>query len=98
MEPPELRSLDAEPREMKLLDHVEYVLAQVCEVTERLQDVGSMREMQGRSPSKQTTKRAAALAVALAGASRMIEQAKAEHDALSRLYLEFQEITTRGRR
>lgn len=96
-EPPELRAEMAEPGDMKLIDHVEYVLVQVSDVTERLRDVSEMRSLQNRGPSKATMARAGALASALKDAARMIEQAGQKQAEMDRLWLEFAEITTKGR-
>ena len=86
------------PKDMKLIDHVEWLLAQTTEVAERLKSVAEMREEQNRHPSRETLKRSAAVAVALQEVARVIDDVRAKHDVLTREFLRFQEMTATGRR
>jgi len=99
-EPPELRSLDAAPQEMKLLDHLELVLADVNEVSGRLRDVKSMREAKGRSIAEATAERMGVLADALGEAAKELRRLqKAEHDeaGLQQEFLSFQKLIAERR-
>jgi hypothetical protein len=57
-----------------------------------------MREGQGRTPSKATLALAETLASELTALCRVPEQSAEKQAEVDRLYLEFLEITARGRR
>ena len=96
------RTLDVKnaqgPKDMKLIDHVEWLLAQANDVAERIKSVAEMREEDGRRLSRATWTRALSLAGALKNAACMIEQADKVHAKFLSLILEFEKRNTEGRR
>jgi hypothetical protein len=99
-EPPELRSLDTLPQDMKLLDHLELVLADVDEVIERLREVKSMRESRGRDISEATVERMSVLVDVLGEAAKelkRLQEAEPDETGLQREFLSFQKILSERR-
>lgn len=85
------------PKDMKLIDHLEWLLAQSAEVAERVKSVADLRERQDRGPSRESMKRVGVVAAALKGVARVLEDIRAKHDGIVREYLRFQQQLT-GRR
>lgn len=54
---PELRSLDASPRTLKLADHLDMLLVEMDDMIERIRDIKAIRESQGRELKEATIER-----------------------------------------
>jgi hypothetical protein len=98
MEPPELRT-EPEPGEIKLIDEIIRVHADAVGLAARVAALSNPRLGKARSEQLQLlVKELGDLGAAMQDAARMVEQAGTTYDELVRLYLEYQEITTRGRK
>lgn len=97
MEPPELRSLDADGKRMPLRDHIEVLLADAAEVIERLEEVSEQRAEEDRHPSESTIKRMALIKLVLADLVGRLEQVQSKHDDLFREFLRFQKTIAERR-
>lgn len=89
MEPPELRSIDAEGTPLRLIDHVEVSLTDIQEVVERIKSVGTLCEDDGRM-SASTARRAALVKASLEDLIRTLEEVQERHDRGYREFARFQ--------
>lgn len=92
-EPPELRA-EAGPGEIKLIDQVLCVHADVQDLAERIAVVASMREGKGSQLGAATREQALLLAEALRGVVGAIEESDREEGELLREFVRFQQHIT----
>lgn len=95
-EPPELRAVDVSG--MTFADHTAYVLAEVQGLADRVKGLADLRAEEGRNVSRAIREGSETVAKALEAAACGIEQAGQKQAQTDALWLEFQEITARGRR
>lgn len=98
MEPPELRSLDANEKQMPLLDHIEVLLADASAVVQRIKDVADLREEDNRHPSESTLKRAGLITTSFEELIRELEEVREKHDEVYVEFLRYQKIISDRRR
>jgi len=93
-EPPELKSFDSEGTRLKLADHLEVLLADIEEAAERVEDLGELRDTEGRHPSQATLKRIAVIKTGLDDLSRRLGAVEEKHNAVYSEFLRFQKLIT----
>ena len=98
MEPPELRSMDASPKNLSLFDHLELVVVDAEEAIERLKARAEIRESEDRHPSTAALKRGLLIKARLEDLARAIGEIAEKHDPLSAEIVRFEEMLFKTRR